>query len=505
MSASGWPNRRTRPAASCPITRSNPALVRRHCRAQDRREQIGERNHEQSRDGKAQHEPLAASRLAPAPHRRIVHVPARHHVAEVAPQQPAIDQEKRDRRPDRGEQQREIDGRHHQIDAQRAHRRRERHPPRPDEPDVAGHGMRGGIVTRLHRGDDRVAEQPDHRDRDHAEQQPGGNDEHDYRQRPRQPVAQRRAQIGEGRVQSTEQRQPEQDKDRHRQRQRLRQHPQYRGVAKLAEREATPPRPGGPRNKSGVTAGTPRPALRETAHAPRERHLTLPELPLSHPTYDVVAIGNAIVDILAQADDAFIESIGVAKGSMQLMFSPEDADALYDRMGPGREVSGGSAANTVAGIAALGGRTGFIGQVADDQLGEVFAHDIRAAGVAFTTDVRPGQPTTARCLIFVTPDGQRTMNTYLGASQFLPAAALDLGMIEDAAILYLEGYLWDPEEPRAAMRVAIEAARKAGRKAQGKGLEESLKLGAICAAEIISHFGARPNVDMKALMAAKLG
>ena len=333
--------------------------------------------------------------------------------------------------------------------------------------------------------------------------------------------------------------------------------------------------------------------------------------PLSHPKYDVVAIGNAIVDILAQADDAFIESIGVAKGSMQLMFSPEDAEALYAKMGPGREVSGGSAANTVAGIAALGGRTAFIGQVADDQLGEVFAHDIRAAGVAFDTAARPGQPTTARCLIFVTPDGQRTMNTYLGASQFLPEAALDLSVIEDAAILYLEGYLWDPEEPRAAMRAAIEAARKAGRKvaftlsdvfcigrhggdfrsliadglidilfanegeltalaetddfeaaavklsaqvptlvvtrgasgacaiqhgtraevaaepiervidttgagdlfaagflhgqAQGKGLEQSLRLGAICAAEIISHFGARPNVDMKALAASKLG
>jgi len=331
---------------------------------------------------------------------------------------------------------------------------------------------------------------------------------------------------------------------------------------------------------------------------------------LSQPKFDVVAIGNAIVDVLSQADDAFIDSIGVAKGSMQLMFSPEDADALYAKMGPGREVSGGSAANTVAGIAALGGRTAFIGQVADDQLGDVFAHDIRAAGVDFATAARPGQPTTARCLIFVTPDGQRTMNTYLGASQFLPAAALDLSVIEDAAILYLEGYLWDPEEPRAAMRAAIEAARKAGRRvaftlsdvfcigrhggdfrtliadglidilfaneneltalaetedfdaavaklaaqvptlvvtrgpagacaiqhgsraevaaepiaqvidttgagdlfaagflhgqAQGKTLEQSLKLGAICAAEIISHFGARPNVDLKALVATKL-
>jgi sugar/nucleoside kinase (ribokinase family) len=293
---------------------------------------------------------------------------------------------------------------------------------------------------------------------------------------------------------------------------------------------------------------------------------------------------------------------------MQLMFSPEEADALYARMGPGREISGGSAANTVAGVAALGGKTAFIGQVADDQLGDVFAHDIRAAGVDFATAVRPGQPTTARCLIFVTPDGQRTMNTFLGASQFLPAAALDEAVIANGAILYLEGYLWDPEEPRAAMRKAIDIARANGRKvaftlsdvfcisrhggdfrkliedglidilfanesellalcehegfeeavahihgkvpllvvtrgaegamalqgservevkaepieklvdttgagdmfaagflfgqAQGRGLQESLRLGAICAAEIIQHYGARAEADLKKLAAA---
>uniref|UniRef100_UPI0025DFFE8C adenosine kinase n=1 Tax=Sphingomonas sp. TaxID=28214 RepID=UPI0025DFFE8C len=185
---------------------------------------------------------------------------------------------------------------------------------------------------------------------------------------------------------------------------------------------------------------------------------------MTTPTYDVVAIGNAIVDVLSQTDDAFITSEGMAKGSMQLMFSPEDADALYAKMGPGIEASGGSAANTVAGIAALGGKCGFIGQVAKDQLGDVFAHDIRAMGVTFGTEPRDGEPTTARCLIFVTPDGQRTMNTFLGASQFLPEAALDHALIADAAILYLEGYLWDPEEPRAAMRAAIDVARGAGRK-----------------------------------------
>lgn len=180
--------------------------------------------------------------------------------------------------------------------------------------------------------------------------------------------------------------------------------------------------------------------------------------------YDVVAIGNAIVDVIARADDAFIAENNLRKGSMQLLFSTEEAEALYERMGPGIETSGGSAANTLAGLAALGLNCGFIGQVADDQLGQVFTHDMRAQGVQFDTAPRPGEPPTARCLIVVTPDGQRTMNTFLGASQFLPASALSLDMIASASILYLEGYLWDPEEPRAAMRRAIETARNAGRR-----------------------------------------
>ena len=180
--------------------------------------------------------------------------------------------------------------------------------------------------------------------------------------------------------------------------------------------------------------------------------------------YDVVAIGNAIVDILATADDAFIAANGMTKGQMQLIFSPDDADALYASMGPGQTISGGSAANTIAGMAMLGSRCGFIGQVADDQLGEVFAHDIRAGGIRFDVAARAGQPTTGRCLIFVTPDGQRTMNTFLGASHYLPAEALDRALIADAAYLYIEGYLWDPEEPRAAMRAAIQVAKDAGRK-----------------------------------------
>jgi len=331
---------------------------------------------------------------------------------------------------------------------------------------------------------------------------------------------------------------------------------------------------------------------------------------LSQPSHDIVAIGNAIVDVIARADDAFIAQEGLAKGSMQLLFTTEEAEALYAKMGTGIEASGGSAANTVAGLAALGRKCGFIGQVANDQLGAVFAHDIRAQGVSFPTAARTeAEPPTARCLILVTPDGQRTMNTFLGASQFLPAAALDETLIADAAILYLEGYLWDPAEPRAAMRKAISIARGAGRKvaftlsdtfcisrhrddfvkliedgdidilfaneaeiasltelddfdaavakvsadvpllvvtrseqgaiavkdgvrsavpaepidavvdttgagdlfaagflagqAEGRSVEDSLTMGAICAAEIISHYGARPEADLKELMARR--
>ncbi len=183
---------------------------------------------------------------------------------------------------------------------------------------------------------------------------------------------------------------------------------------------------------------------------------------MTAPTIDVIAIGNAIVDVMAPCDDTQIEALGMTRGGMTLI-DTDQAHALYEAMGPAREISGGSAANTLAGLAALGANCAFIGQVADDQLGEVFAHDIRAAGIAFKAPARVGEPPTARCLIFVTPDGQRTMNTYLGASQFLPPEALDEAQIAAAKVLYLEGYLWDPEEPRAAMRRAISAAREAGR------------------------------------------
>lgn len=326
--------------------------------------------------------------------------------------------------------------------------------------------------------------------------------------------------------------------------------------------------------------------------------------------YDVIAIGNAIVDVMAPCSDELIAELQLAKGGMSLV-DADGATSLYEAMGPAREISGGSAANTLAGLSALGAQCAFIGQVAKDQLGEVFAHDIHAGGIDFDTPAREGEPPTARCLIFVTPDGERTMNTFLGASQFLPPAALNEELIASAAILYLEGYLWDPEEPRKAMRRAIEVARSAGRKvaftasesfvidrhgddfraliqegqidilfvnegelatltgeadfdagiaalqkdvpvivatrgadgavaiadgerafvaaqpvdhvvdttgagdlfaagflyghAKGEPLETCLKRGSITAAEIISHYGARPEADLKALMAQKLG
>lgn len=189
---------------------------------------------------------------------------------------------------------------------------------------------------------------------------------------------------------------------------------------------------------------------------------------MTDPRYDVIAIGNAIVDIIAACDEETLDELQLARGGMTLV-DAEGADRLYEAMGPATEKSGGSAANTLAGLSQLGVQCAFIGQVADDQFGKVFAHDIRAAGIDFDTPMRPtsnaeSEPPTGRCLIFVTPDGERTMNTFLGAGQFLPATALDEDLIASGAILYLEGYLWDPEEPRNAMRRAIEVARAAGRK-----------------------------------------
>ena len=325
---------------------------------------------------------------------------------------------------------------------------------------------------------------------------------------------------------------------------------------------------------------------------------------------DVLAIGNAIVDVIADASDEFVTAQGVPKGSMRLIDETE-AERLYQAMGPARELSGGSAANTVAGLAALGLKAGFIGQLADDQLGQIFTHDIRSLGVEFDTPPRNDVGATARCLILVTPDAQRTMNTFLGAAQMLEPGAVEAGRIAEARTLYLEGYLWDPDAARSAMYGAMDAAREAGTKvaftlsdsfvvdrhrkdllrlldqgridilfanaaeilrlagepeldaavaaiapkvatlvvtrseqgalavsggekaevaaepierlvdttgagdlfaagflageARGLRLEQSLKLGAIAAAEVIQHYGARPEADLKALAGDLLG
>jgi len=176
---------------------------------------------------------------------------------------------------------------------------------------------------------------------------------------------------------------------------------------------------------------------------------------------DVVGIGNAIVDVLVQADDDQIDNFGLTKGTMALV-DEHQAERLYASVGPGLETSGGSAANTLAGIAQLGGRAGFIGRVRDDQLGGIFAHDIRSVGARFETPAATAGPSTARCLILVTPDAQRTMCTYLGASVGLDPADLDLEMVAQAKVLYLEGYLWDSDEAKRAFIAAAEVARAHG-------------------------------------------
>jgi sugar/nucleoside kinase (ribokinase family) len=178
---------------------------------------------------------------------------------------------------------------------------------------------------------------------------------------------------------------------------------------------------------------------------------------------DVVGIGNAIVDVLSHTDDAFLEANGLTKGSMRLI-DPEEAQNLYSRMGPATEISGGSAANTIAGIAALGGQAAYIGKVADDQLGDIFAHDLQATGVVYRTDRLIGDLATARSMILVTPDAERTMNTFLGASNKLTPSDVDEDLIARAQYTYLEGYLWDPEEAKDAFRHAMRMAHQHGRK-----------------------------------------
>jgi len=184
---------------------------------------------------------------------------------------------------------------------------------------------------------------------------------------------------------------------------------------------------------------------------------------MSQARYDVVGIGNAIVDVLSQARPDFLARHQLAPGSMTLIDDAR-AEALYQEMGPGMEMSGGSAANTMAGIASLGGRGAYIGKVKNDHLGGVFRHDLKAASVAFDTTALAEGPSTARCLIFVTPDAQRTMTTYLGASVELGPDDVDPAVVASAKITYLEGYLWDPPQAKDAFRKAIRIAHETGRK-----------------------------------------
>jgi sugar/nucleoside kinase (ribokinase family) len=184
---------------------------------------------------------------------------------------------------------------------------------------------------------------------------------------------------------------------------------------------------------------------------------------MTEASIDVVGIGNAIVDVIAHAEDAFLAQEALVKGTMTLVDAAR-AEALYRMMGPAIEASGGSAGNTMAGIASLGGKGAYIGKVRDDFLGQVFRHDITAIGVRFDTAAATSGPGTARCLILVTPDGQRTMNTYLGACVELGPADIDPDIIAAAQITYLEGYLFDPPKAQEAFRKAAAIAHAAGRK-----------------------------------------
>ncbi len=179
--------------------------------------------------------------------------------------------------------------------------------------------------------------------------------------------------------------------------------------------------------------------------------------------YDVLGIGNAIVDVIARAEEDFLLVQGMRKGGMTLIDEAR-AHAIYDAMGPAVETSGGSAANTIVGLASLGARSAFIGKIKDDLLGRAYSHDIRAAGVGFATLPAVAGPSTGRCYVLVTPDGERTMNTYLGAAQDLSAADIDADAVAASAIVYLEGYLWDPQNAKEAFLKAAKIAHQTGRK-----------------------------------------
>lgn len=183
---------------------------------------------------------------------------------------------------------------------------------------------------------------------------------------------------------------------------------------------------------------------------------------MTRPEFDIAAMGNALVDILSHEDDAFILRAGLERGAAIMVDGPR-SNEVYDAMGPAAEVSGGSAANTAAGIASFGGKAAFIGRVANDTFGHLFAHDLRGIGVRFESMPAADGPPTGRCLVAVTPDAQRTMCTYLGAANLLDPDYVDEDLIGSAAVTYFEGYLWDQPEAKAAIRRAASAAHRAGR------------------------------------------
>jgi adenosine kinase len=183
---------------------------------------------------------------------------------------------------------------------------------------------------------------------------------------------------------------------------------------------------------------------------------------MAAPRFDVLGIGNAIVDVIARTDDDFLVAQKMQKGGMALIDEAR-AKGIYDAMGPAMQISGGSAANTIAGVASFGARAAFVGKVKDDEVGGIFRHDITKAGVTFDTKAAADGPSTARSYIMVTPDGERTMNTYLGAAQNLHPDDIDEKLIADAAITYLEGYLWDPRDAKEAFLKAAKIAHGANR------------------------------------------
>ena len=184
--------------------------------------------------------------------------------------------------------------------------------------------------------------------------------------------------------------------------------------------------------------------------------------PMTNSKFDILTIGNAIVDVIAKVDEAFVQKEQLVKGSMNLI-DEERAEHLYGVMGPATEISGGSAGNTAAGVASFGGKAAYFGKVRADQLGEIYRHDMRSQGVTFNTAPASSGPATARSFILVTPDGERTMNTYLGACVNLGVGDVDRAVVEAAQVTYMEGYLWDKPEAKEAFRLASKMARAAGR------------------------------------------